>query len=141
MTGEFCVASGLVLALIVFAAGDLFIASLTQVEAVQQAASTYLPYCALISALGAFPWMLDGIFIGATRTADMRNAAIVVTIIYIALDIALRPFGATGAWTAITTSYLLRGVTLLIRLPALVRDIKTVADNKKRNQTCPIHVD
>ena len=77
----------------------------------------------------------------ATRTADMRNAAIVVTIIYIALDIALRPFGATGAWTAITTSYLLRGVTLLIRLPALVRDIKTVADNKKRNQTCPIHVD
>ena len=97
LTGEFCVASGLVLALIVFAAGDLFIASLTQVEAVQQAASTYLPYCALISALGAFPWMLDGIFIGATRTADMRNAAIVVTIIYIALDIALRPFGATGA--------------------------------------------
>lgn len=123
LTGEFCLASGVVLGLIVLMTGGTFVDALTQDDAVQSAARDYLPFCAAICLIGVAPWMLDGIFIGATRTADMRNASLFVTCVYIALDMALRPMGADGMWIAMTTSYALRALALGWRLPDLVRAI------------------
>jgi len=44
--------------------------------AVQEAARLYLPHMVAAPLLGALAWMLDGVFIGATRTQDMRNMMI-----------------------------------------------------------------
>ena len=123
LTGEFCLISGLALGLTVLTFGGAFIDSLTQDATVQELARNHLVYCAAICVLGVAPWMLDGIFIGATRTADMRNAAIIVTCCYIALDIYLRRFGADGPWIALTTSYAMRAIALGARMPALMRAI------------------
>ncbi len=64
--------------------------------------------------------MLDGIFIGATRTADMRNMMIVSTVIYFAAVIPLMAaFGNHGLWMGLLLSFVVRGATLAWKYPGL----------------------
>jgi MATE family multidrug resistance protein len=68
--------------------------------------------------------MFDGIFIGATRSADMRNMMIVSALIYYAaLWLLLDPMGNHGLWLALHISFIARGVTLGARYPALERAV------------------
>jgi multidrug resistance protein, MATE family len=53
----------------------------------------------------------------------MRNAAVLATLAYIALDLALRSEGQLGLWIAFTASYVLRAVALGWQLPRLARTI------------------
>ena len=87
---------------------------------VQVAARGYLPYMALAPLVGLAAWMLDGIFIGATRTRDMRNMMALSLAGYVLAVLALVPFfGNHGLWMALLISFVLRGVTLALRYPAL----------------------
>ena len=73
--------------------------------------------------LGLASWMLDGIFIGATRSADMRNMMALSFAVYVLSVTALMPiFGNHGLWAALLVSFVARGVTLGARYPALERD-------------------
>ena len=66
--------------------------------------------------------MLDGIFIGATRSRDMRNMMILSAAVYVAAIMVLVPsFGNHGLWAALLISFVARGVTLGLRYPALER--------------------
>jgi MATE family multidrug resistance protein len=57
--------------------------------------------------------MLDGIFIGATRTRDMRNAMLVTMIAYVPLLFGLPlVMGNHGLWAALGALMVLRAVTL-----------------------------
>ena len=47
--------------------------------------------------IGVPAWLLDGVFIGATRGRALRNAAILATALYIATDLLLRPYGRERA--------------------------------------------
>jgi len=88
------------------------------------AALTYLPFCAAIPFLGAAAWQLDGIFIGATRSAAMRNASIAAAAIYVVLDLVLTPrFGPTGMWSAFVLYYIARAGTLAAAYPRLERSV------------------
>lgn len=124
LTGEFCLISAIFLTLIFLAAGGPVIAFLAHDAAVVAEAQSYLIYAALIPLLGLPSWMLDGIFIGATRGKALRNAAVAATLLYIALDITLRPWGNQGVWMAMTASYLLRAGGLALSFPALLRDLE-----------------
>lgn len=62
----------LMLLLLMF--GDNLIDMLTVDSGVRAAARVYLPWAIGAPLLGVWAFQLDGIFIGATRTADMRNA-------------------------------------------------------------------
>ena len=91
---------------------------------VQEAAAAYLPWmvCAPVLALASF--MLDGVFIGATRTGDMRNMMALSTLIYAGSAYALVPvFGNHGLWIALLISFVARGATLAARYPALERSV------------------
>lgn len=86
------------------------------------AALRFLPYCAVIPLVGAPAWQLDGIFIGAMRSAAMRNASIAATAAYVGFDLLLTPWlGAHGMWTAFILFYVARGATLLPGYPAIER--------------------
>ena len=72
--------------------------------------------------LGVACFVFDGIYIGVTRTADMRNMMIVSTAIYIAAWWVLAAqFGNHGLWAALMVFFALRGLTLGVRYPAMVR--------------------
>lgn len=123
LTGEFCVGSGLLFALAIWIVGHPVIDLLTSNADVRAIAYALLPLTAIAPAVGAPAWLLDGVFIGATRGRALRNAAILATALYIATDFALRPFGATGVWVALVLSYIYRAVTLGAHLPRLLRSV------------------
>ena len=123
LTGEFSLVGGLLLALLFWFAGPYFIAFITTDEATRATALTYLPFAALIPLLGMPSWMLDGIFIGATQGKALRNASLLSAAVYLTLDLALRPYGNLGVWTAFTASYALRAGALALYLPGLMRSL------------------
>ena len=124
LTGEFSVLAGVGFALLFFAAGAPLIAFFASNQGVRAQAMALLPFAAIIPAIGVPAWLLDGIFIGATRGKALRNAAIIATSLYIATDLALRPFGAGGIWWALMMSYAYRALALGAHLPGLLRTIE-----------------
>ncbi len=70
--------------------------------------------------VGIVAWMLDGIFIGATQTRDMRDMMIVSFAAYVAAVLVLLPaWGNHGLWAALLISFAVRGVTLGLRYPRI----------------------
>ena len=91
-------------------------------EAVRAAARLYLPWMIAAPVVGVASWMLDGIFIGATRTRDMRNMMVIAFAVYAACVAVLLPtFGNHGLWAALTVFFVIRAATLGARYPALER--------------------
>lgn len=100
--------------------GAVFIDWMTTAPDVREAARVYLPYIVAAPVLGWASWMLDGIFIGATASRDMRNMMILSTGVYVIAVLALLPtLGNHGLWVALLISFVARGITLGMRYPAL----------------------
>jgi len=122
MTSSWGVGVVVVFAAGVWVFGPAVIDLMTTSPDVRLAARDLLPWMVAAPVLGITAWMLDGIFIGATRTGDMRNMAAVSTLIYLAAAWALIPaFGNDGLWIAFLISFVARGVTLALRYPSLER--------------------
>ena len=112
----FAVAMALAFAVI----GPPVIDLMTKDPDVREAARIYLPWLVATPVVMVGLTMLDGIFIGATRSADMRNMMAVSAVIYVAsLWFLLEPLGNHGLWAAMLISLGARGVTLGLRYPAL----------------------
>jgi MATE family multidrug resistance protein len=119
------VAVGLTLVLFVF--GSYFIDGLTVDPGARSAAHAFLPWAAAAPLLGVWAFQLDGIFIGATRTADMRNAMLASLVVFLVAWRVLLPWGNTGLWAAFYVHYLARTGSLLYFYPALVRSVPATA--------------
>lgn len=116
-------AAGAICLVVFFAlfGGDL-IDMMTTSAQVQQEARSYLFYLTVMPVAAAAAFLLDGVFIGATRTRDMRNMMVVSFVIYWVAVLALVPgFGNHGLWIAMLISFVARGITLALRYPALER--------------------
>lgn len=124
LTGEFSLAGGIVFAALSLALGGSMIDFVTREPAVRAQAMALLPYCALVPLLGFPSWLLDGIFIGATRGRVLRNAAIVATTFYLLTDFLCRRLGEDGVWIALLASYVYRALTLGVCLPGLIRRVE-----------------
>jgi MATE family multidrug resistance protein len=103
--------------------GSAFIAALSVDPGTRALAREYLPWAAAAPLLGVWAFQLDGIFIGATRTADMRNSMLASLVIFLAAWWLLSPFGNEGLWAAFYVHYLARIGTLLYYYPKLVRAV------------------
>jgi multidrug resistance protein, MATE family len=105
------------------ALGLPIIALLTDIAKVRAAAAEFLPWLILSPVISVWSFMLDGIFIGATRTRDMRNAMILSFAIYLAALLALKPlWGNHGLWAALMVFMTARGITLALRYRRIERD-------------------
>jgi MATE family multidrug resistance protein len=110
------------LALVFLMAGPSIIDVMTTAGEVRGEAREYLAWMVVAPLVGIAPWMLDGIFIGATRTRDMRNMMALSTVIYFAtMPYLSMAYGNHGLWMALLASFVARGVTLGLRYPALER--------------------
>ncbi|MDT0682547.1 MATE family efflux transporter [Roseicyclus sp. F158] len=116
-------AGGAVLLAMVYAVfGPLIIDAMATDPDVRETARDYLPWVVAAPLVGIGSWMLDGIFIGATRTRDMRNAMVLPVAAYVAGVVLLVPMmGNGGLWLSLMLLNGLRAVTLFARYPALER--------------------
>ena len=83
MTSQWGFGSVVVMAIIFAVFGSNIIDVMTTAENVREVSREYLPWMVLAPLVGAAAWMLDGIFIGATRTADMRNMMFISFCVYL----------------------------------------------------------
>jgi multidrug resistance protein, MATE family len=102
--------------------GDAIVAFLIKSDDVQVMASHYLPWAALAPVVGLLAFHMDGVFIGATWSRDMRNMMILSLIGYFAAYFILpKYFGNHGLWLSLHLFLGLRGISLLSILPSRAR--------------------
>ncbi|GGL66605.1 MATE family efflux transporter [Wenxinia marina] len=107
--------------------GGAIIDVMTTAPDVREGARHYLPYMVAAPVAGIAAWMLDGIFIGATRTRDMRNMMAVSFVVYLIAALTLVPaLGNHGLWLALLISFVARGVTLGLRYPSLEAEAEAI---------------
>lgn len=123
MTTWWAASVALLCALLIALFGGEIIDLMTVEQNVRATARIYLPWAALAPLAGVWCFQLDGIFIGATRTADMRNAMLISTAIFLAAWYALTPLENHGLWAALYINYVARTATLFYFYPGLVRSV------------------
>ena len=125
MTSQWGFGSVVVMALAFYVFGNTIINVMTTAEDVRAVSYEYLPWMVLAPLVGAAAWMLDGIFIGATRTADMRNMMFISFCVYlIALALLLPKYGNHGLWASLIIFSIARGLTLCYKYPNLEASVE-----------------
>lgn len=80
--------------------GPLLIGLLTDLPEVRALAITYLPWMVAMPLVAVWSYLLDGIFIGATATREMRNTLVISLIAFVGLWPWLEQYGNHGLWLA-----------------------------------------
>lgn len=113
LTGLWGFAMAVLLALLFWTAGPQLIDIMTTEPDVRQLARIYLPFAALTPLIGVLAFIMDGVFIGATWSRDMRNMMILSLLLYLAAWRVLTPlYGNSGLWIAIWVFLAMRGFSL-----------------------------
>jgi len=107
--------------LLVFGSG--LVSLVTTAEDVRAAALVYLPWAALTAVSGVLAFQMDGVFIGATWSRDMRNMMLLSFALYVAALWALGEiFGNHGIWAALHVFLIARGLSLLAVMQVRARE-------------------
>lgn len=101
-----------VFALLFWLFGDVFIALQTNIASVQETASDYLIYLALLPLITVWSYVMDGLFIGATRAREMRNSMLLAVLVCAPIAWLLHDLGNHGLWIAFLFFMALRAVFL-----------------------------
>ena len=90
--------------------GPQLVAVLTDQASVRAAVATYLPWMILSPLISVFSFLYDGVFVGATWAADMRNIMLASSVlVFLPTWWLARGLDNHGLWLAFTTFMLARG--------------------------------
>lgn len=107
-------------------AGPAILRLLTDIPEVLALADSLLPWAWIAPLLAVWCFLLDGIFVGAMRAADMRNMMLAAFAVYLAALYSLTEiWGNHGLWAALMIFFIARGASLAVRYPALERACQT----------------
>lgn len=113
---------GIGLSFLMWLSGGWVIDFLTKAEDVRRVANDYLLWATLTPAIAALAFQLDGIYIGATWSAAMRNVSIIATVVFAVWSLPLLYLlGNLGLWLAMLLFLATRGVCLLVMLKSHVK--------------------
>lgn len=117
-------ATAILLGLGIIILAPFAVSLLTQDYSVQQIAQDHAIFAGIYIIFSFVAFQLDGVFIGATRSKEMRNATIFSLIILIALGTySAKQFGNSGLWIAFIAFVIARGIGLWLYLPRLMREV------------------
>ncbi len=117
-------AAAVVVSIMLWAFGPPFIDLLTVDAASRETAREFLPWAASAPLAGVWCFQLDGVFIGATRGPEMRNAMVVSTLIFVGAWWLLLPLGNHGLWAALFVHYAARTATLGAYYPRIAAALR-----------------
>ena len=117
-------ATGLLISLIYLVGKNNFIFIMTDLPNIKNLSMSYSYWVVLIPFISSFCYQIDGIFIGASQTKELRNAMIVSVSIYILCSLFLvSSFGNSGLWISLCIFFTLRAVTLFFYLGKIYQRI------------------
>ena len=119
-----CFAAGFTL--VYAATGSLIIDGLTTLPAVRITAREALPWMIAAPLISVWGYQLDGIFIGAMWSREMRNAMVLSLIVYLVAVEVFRPlYGNHGIWLGFTLFMVARGLSLGYYFPRIEKRIES----------------
>lgn len=108
-----CFLFALAITLVFAIGGPSLVWLVTDIEEVRNEALIYLPYAVAGPLLGAVAFLFDGVYVGATRTAEMRNGMVAAVIVFgTSAWLLMPPFGNHGIWLAYHAFMITRGIWL-----------------------------
>ena len=85
----------------------------TEITGYTASALVYLPYLIALPPIAVWAFLFDGVFIGATRTAEMRNGmALALAVFLLAAWTSMPSLGNHGLWLAMLLLMATRGLWL-----------------------------
>ena len=104
----------LLYSLLFIVAGTWLVNLMTDIAAVRETAYLYLPWMIISPVISVWCFLLDGIFIGATRGREIRNGMLFSTfIVYLPCWYLLKDLGNHGLWLALMGFFVARAFSLL----------------------------
>ena len=95
---------------------------ITDIEILRFISYKHIFWIIAIPPLASFCYQLDGIFIGASQTQEIRNAMVISVLIFIGVSIYLtRHFGNHGIWFSLMLFMVLRALTLQFYFKKILR--------------------
>ena len=105
--------SGLVISLIYLFTFRFIINELTDLDYLRFLTFSYILWIIIIPPIASICYQFDGIFIGASQTAEMRNGMIVSVVLFIiSSHFLVNNFGNHGLWLSLLFFMIIRSVTL-----------------------------
>ena len=107
--------TGILISLFYLLFKNSFIDFMTDIENVRDISYQYSFWLVLLPFVSSFCYQLDGIFIGASQTQELRNAMFISVVIHLISSFMLvEGFGNQGLWISLTIFFILRALTLVI---------------------------
>ena len=107
--------TGILISLFYLFFKNSFIDFMTDIENVRDISYQYSFWLVLLPFVSSFCYQLDGIFIGASQTQELRNAMLISVVIHLISSFMLvEGFGNQGLWISLTIFFILRALTLVI---------------------------
>lgn len=105
--------------------GPNLLAILTNIPELRAFAGEYLFWMAISPILSVWAYQLDGIFIGATRAGEMRNAMLASVAVYVVAIFTLPDYwGNHGLWASVMLFMVVRALTLIVFYPRVERMVE-----------------
>lgn len=112
VAGLWSLLGSLAFTLLFLLGGRLFVDLQSDIAAVREVAYVYLPYLAVLPLISVASYLLDGLFIGATRAREMRDAMLIAVLLALPVGWLLRPLGNHGLWLTFLSFMLIRALSL-----------------------------
>jgi len=113
--GFWCFITALLLTIAFYLGGSWFIGQLTDIEEVAKTAKYYLPWLIAMPLLAFISYLLDGVFIGATKSRQMRDVMLVSLIVFfLPVWYISQPLDNHGLWLALIVFTIARSAMMVL---------------------------
>ena len=117
--------TGLIISFVYLIYAKEIINLITDIEFIRYLSYKYLLWVIVIPPIASFCYQLDGIFIGATQTKEMRNSMIISVTVYIILSLYLtQELHNYGIWFSLLLFMVLRASTLHFYFSKILKKFK-----------------
>ena len=122
MTGFWSLLMAILFVVIYANFGQQIILLLTDLDAVITVANQYLWWVVIAPIFAVWSYLFDGLFVGATRSKEMRDCMLVsALVIYLPTWYLLQGFENHGLWAALIALFIARGLTQSFYIPKILR--------------------
>lgn len=85
---------------------------MTDLPEIRTAARAFLPWLIISPLISVWSFLYDGVFVGATRAREMRDAMLISALVFLPSTLLLQTLGNHGLWLAFMLFMAARGVSM-----------------------------